>query len=335
MSLAEKLLQIEELTTVFPHRDGDVAAVDGLDLALDAGEIVGLVGESGCGKSLTALSIMRLLPPPGRLVHGQVRFAGESLLAASTSRMREIRGAGIAMIFQEPMTSLNPVFTVGRQIAEGIRAHADVPREQAWAQSVEALARVGIPDPARRAAAFPHQLSGGMRQRAMIAMALAMNPRLLLADEPTTALDVTIQAQILGLMQQLQAEINAGVLLITHDLAVVAQMARRVAVMYTGRLVEESPVTELFQKPLHPYTQGLLACLPSRASRRETRLPTIGGVVPPLTSLPPGCKFSDRCPHCFNLCTQAEPALVEVAPGHRVRCYLHHHEVRVTNWRAA
>jgi oligopeptide/dipeptide ABC transporter ATP-binding protein len=326
--MAEPLLDIRGLVTVFPGGQGEWAAVDGLNLAVLPGEMVGLVGESGCGKSLTALSILRLVPPPGRVVGGRILFQGEDLLTASEARLRQVRGAEISLIFQEPMTSLNPVFTVGRQVAELILAHRRVSRQEAWEQAVEMLARVGIPEPARRARAYPHQLSGGLRQRVMIAMALALGPRLVMADEPTTALDVTIQAQILGLMRRLQEESGAAVLLISHDLAVVAQMAERVAVMYTGRLVEEALVTELFDSPLHPYTRGLLACLPSRARRRGERLPTIPGVVPPLDALPPGCTFSDRCPEVHERCRQEEPALVEVAPGHRVRCFLHHAQAR-------
>jgi peptide/nickel transport system ATP-binding protein len=333
--LAAPLLDIQDLVTVFDLDQGPLTAVDGLDLSLEAGEILGLVGESGCGKSLTALSVMGLLPPPGRVAAGRVFFDGQDLLKASAKEIRSLRGKEISMVFQEPMTSLNPVFTVGRQIAEEVTAHEKASAKEAWQKAVHMLDRVGIPDPAHRAKSYPHQLSGGMRQRVMIAMALTLDPRLLIADEPTTALDVTIQAQILGLMRKLRQEMGTSILLITHNLAVVAQMCSRVAVMYTGRLVESAPVDDLFDKPLHPYTQGLLSCLPSRAPQPGQRLPTIGGIVPALGDLPPGCAFSDRCPKSFAPCNQAEPALVEVAPGHKVRCYLHHDQARQARRRAA
>jgi len=333
--LAENLLDIQGLVTVFPGEEGELVALDGLDLTVLSGEILGLVGESGCGKSLTALSVLGLVPPPGKVRAGRVMFDGEDLLSAPEERLREMRGAAIGMIFQEPMTSLNPVFTVGRQVAEAITAHQNVPPHQAWEQAVAALGRVGIPDPARRAQSFPHQLSGGMRQRVMIAMAMILNPRLLIADEPTTALDVTIQAQILGLMLELQKQSGAAVLLITHNLAVVAQTADRVAVMYTGRLVEEAKVADIFAQPLHPYTMGLLACLPSRSTQPSVHLPTIPGLVPALNELPVGCAFSDRCPQAFAPCREAEPALAEVAPGRRVRCFLHHQKPRQNRKRAA
>lgn len=339
--MAQPLLEIKNLVTVFPmegERRGSIsqmAAVDGLDLHVQPGEVLGLVGESGCGKSLSALSVLGLVPQPGRVTGGSILFDGEELLGAPASRMRQIRGAEISMVFQEPMTSLNPVFTVGRQVAELVKAHEDASTGEAWVRAEEMLAKVGIPEPARRARAYPHQLSGGLRQRVMIAMALALSPRLVMADEPTTALDVTIQAQILGLMRTLQEESGAAFLLISHNLAVVAQMAARVAVMYTGRLVEEAKVGEMFGRPLHPYTKGLLACLPARASGRGQKLPTIPGVVPALDNLPPGCAFSDRCPDRFAPCQEAEPALVEVAPGHRVRCFLHHDKARQHERRAA
>ncbi|MBI5524558.1 MAG: ABC transporter ATP-binding protein [Desulfarculus sp.] len=320
----EILLDIQDLTTVFPGPAGELKAVDGLELQVRAGEVLGLVGESGCGKSVTALSVLGLLPSPGRVAGGRALFAGQDLLTLAPASLRALRGASISMVFQEPMTSLNPVFTVGRQVAELVSAHRDVSSQEAWDQAVEMLGQVGIPEPEKRARAYPHQLSGGLRQRVMIAMALGLSPRLVMADEPTTALDVTIQAQILHLLRSLQEQSGASVLLITHNLAVVAQMAGRVAVMYAGRLVEQAPVGELFQEPLHPYTRGLLACLPSRSPGRGQRLPTIAGIVPPLDALPPGCAFSDRCPERFAPCQEEEPALVEVAPGHGVRCYLHH-----------
>jgi peptide/nickel transport system ATP-binding protein len=339
--MTQPLLDISDLTTVFPATGDsrgsivEVAAVDGLDLQVTAGQVLGLVGESGCGKSLTALSVLGLVPSPGRVAGGSILYNEEELLGAAPSRLRQIRGAEISMVFQEPMTSLNPVFTVGRQVAELITAHQEVGAGQAWAQAEEMLAKVGIPEPARRARSYPHELSGGLRQRVMIAMALALSPRLVMADEPTTALDVTIQAQILGLMRKLQEESGAAFLLISHNLAVVAQMAAKVAVMYTGRLVEEAGVNDLFREPLHPYTKGLLACLPARATRHGQRLPTIPGVVPAPDALPPGCAFSDRCPERFAPCQKAEPALVEVAPGHKVRCFLHHEKIRQRGRRAA
>lgn len=339
--MAQPLLDIKDLVTVFPMQGAgrgpltEVAAVDGLDLQVQPGQVLGLVGESGCGKSLSALSVLGLVPQPGRVAAGSIVFNGEELLNAPSGRMRQIRGAEISMVFQEPMTSLNPVFTVGRQVAEVIKAHRETSAGEAWARAEEMLAKVGIPEPARRARSYPHQLSGGLRQRVMIAMALALSPPLVMADEPTTALDVTIQAQILGLMRALQEESGAAFLLISHNLAVVAQMAARVAVMYTGRLVEEAGVKELFGEPLHPYTRGLLACLPSRAAQHGQRLATIPGVVPAPDHLPPGCAFSDRCPERFAPCQEAEPALVKVAPGHRVRCFLHHDKARQRQRRAA
>jgi oligopeptide/dipeptide ABC transporter ATP-binding protein len=320
------LLEVKNLRTHFPTRAGLVRAVEGVSFHLDEGELLGLVGESGCGKSITALSLMRLVAPPGRIVGGEVWFAGENLLAVSDERMREIRGDRLAMIFQDPMTSLNPVYTVGEQIAEALRLHRGLNRRQAREAAVEAMREVSIPDPARRADDYPHQLSGGMRQRVMIAMALACDPKLLIADEPTTALDVTIQAQILELIDGLRRTRNLAVLLITHDLGVVAEVADRVAVMYTGRIVEESPVEELFARPKHPYTEGLLRSVPKLTgaeAKKAERLQTIEGTVPKPTNLPPGCHFAPRCPHRMPRCTEGDIPLYSLEGGVEVRCVLY------------
>ena len=320
------LLEVKDLRTQFRTRAGVVRAVDGVSFHLDEGELLGLVGESGCGKSITSLSVMRLVGPPGRIVGGEILFAGENLLAASDERMREIRGDDIAMIFQDPMTSLNPVYTVGEQIAEALRLHRKLNRKQARDAAVEAMREVAIPDPGRRADDYPHQLSGGMRQRVMIAMALACDPRLLIADEPTTALDVTIQAQILELIDELRRTRNLAVLLITHDLGVVAEVADRVAVMYTGRIVEESPVDELFARPKHPYTEGLLRSVPKLTEagvNRANRLQTIEGTVPKPTNLPEGCHFAPRCPHRMPRCTEGDLPLYQLEGGVAVRCVLY------------
>src|SRR5512132_1419568 len=291
------LLEVNNLQTHFPTRAGLVRAVNGVSFYLDSGELLGLVGESGCGKSITALSIMRLIAPPGKIVGGEITFDGKNLLKLSDAQMRQIRGDDIAMIFQDPMTSLNPVFTVGEQIAEALRLHRKLNRKAARDAAIEAMREVAIPDPARRADDYPHQLSGGMRQRVMIAMALACNPKLLIADEPTTALDVTIQAQILDLMRDLKKRVGAAIVLITHDLGVVAEVAERVVVMYAGKVVEEAPVRELFKEPLHPYTQGLLRSIPriDTAAIQKKRLEAIPGVVPSLLHLPQGCRFAPRC----------------------------------------
>ncbi len=312
------LLLVEGLRTYFPTRAGVVRAVDDVSFTIERGEILALVGESGCGKSVTALSIMGLVSPPGRIVGGRMVFDGHHLRTATWTTLR---GAHLAMIFQDPLTSLNPVFTVGEQIAEVLRRHKRLGARQAWRAAVEALAAVAIPDPARRARQYPHELSGGMRQRVMIAMALSCHPKLLIADEPTTALDVTIQAQILELIAVQRRERNLGVLLITHDLGVVAQVADRAAVMYAGRIVEAAPVTTLFARPQHPYTQGLLASVP-RLGRRVARLPTVEGVVPKLTELPPGCAFAPRCPEATPDCRQADVPLktLDAAQNHLVRC---------------
>ena len=323
---AAHLLEVNDLQTQFPTRSGLVRAVDGVSFHLDRGELLGLVGESGCGKSITALSVMRLISPPGKIVRGEILFDGKDLLKLSDAEMRQMRGDDIAMIFQDPMTSLNPVFTVGEQIAEALRLHRKLSIREARQATIEAMREVAIPDPARRFKDYPHQLSGGMRQRVMIAMALACNPKLLIADEPTTALDVTIQAQILELLDELRKQRELAVLLITHDLGVVAEVADRVAVMYTGRIVEQSPVDELFARPKHPYTEGLLRSVPKLTSEhvvRKERLETIEGIVPRPTDLPPGCHFAPRCPHRMPRCTQEEIPLYELEGGVKVRCVLY------------
>jgi peptide/nickel transport system ATP-binding protein len=321
------LLEVKNLQTHFFTRAGLVRAVDGVSFQLARGELLGLVGESGCGKSVTALSLMRLVAPPGRIVGGEVLFDGVDLLQLPEAKMRAIRGDDIAMIFQDPMTSLNPVYTVGEQIAEALRLHRKLARKQAKEAAVEAMREVAIPDPARRADDYPHQLSGGMRQRVMIAMALACDPKLLIADEPTTALDVTIQAQILELLNELRRTRELAVLLITHDLGVVAEVADRVAVMYTGRIAEESPVEELFARPKHPYTEGLLRSVPkltAAEAQKVARLQTIDGTVPKLTDLPPGCHFAPRCPHRMPRCIAGERIpLYELEHDTRVRCVLY------------
>jgi peptide/nickel transport system ATP-binding protein/oligopeptide transport system ATP-binding protein len=300
-------------------------AVDGVDLELEEGGTLGLVGESGCGKSVTALSIMRLIPdPPGKIVEGEITFNDVNLLTLSEAEMRKIRGRSISMIFQEPMTSLNPVFQIGDQISEVLQLHEGMSRKGAWNRSVEMLKMVGIPAPERRVSEYPHQLSGGMRQRAMIAMALACSPKLMIADEPTTALDVTIQAQILELMNHLQKEKGMSLILITHNLGVIAETARKVAVMYAGRIVEYTEVRAIFGAPKHPYTQGLLKSIPrlDEYHGRKERLEAIPGLVPSLLDLPVGCKFSNRCKYVFDRCVE-EPPLLEPVPGHLVRCWLH------------
>ncbi|MFQ5657493.1 MAG: ABC transporter ATP-binding protein [Candidatus Methylomirabilales bacterium] len=318
------LLAVEDLRTHFFTEDGVVRAVDGVTLNIRPGETLGIVGESGCGKSVTALSILRLIPdPPGRIVGGAISFEGRDLVQLPEADIRKIRGNAISMIFQEPMTSLNPVFRVGEQIAEGIWHHQKVSKREEWDRAVEMLKRVKIPDPARRAHEYPHQLSGGMRQRVMIAMALALSPRLLIADEPTTALDVTIQAQILELLLGLQEEMKMAVMLITHDLGVIAETAERVVVMYAGRVVEHAPVKELFDNPLHPYTQGLLESLPTMEAGKGRRpLKAIAGLVPNLLELPSGCKFAPRCPKVMGQCWPTEPELRQIRPGHWARCIL-------------
>jgi len=324
--MAEPLLHIENLNTHFFTDDGVIKAVNGVDLNIQAGETLAVVGESGCGKSVTALSIMRLIQsPPGRIVDGSIRFDGVELSNLNDEAMRQIRGNRISMIFQEPMTSLNPVFKAGSQVAEAVLLHQGVSKSQAMEKAVEMMAKVGIPDPARRAQEYPHQLSGGMRQRVMIAMALACNPRLMIADEPTTALDVTIQAQILDLMNALKNDLGAAIMLITHDLGVVAEMAQRVVVMYTGNVVEQAEVNELFTAPKHPYTIGLLSSIPKldHPVPENRMLPTISGVVPSLLDLPPGCNFVRRCPQAMDRCAREMPPLFEINEGHWSRCWLH------------
>jgi peptide/nickel transport system ATP-binding protein len=319
---AEALLEVKNLRTSF----GSVHAVDNVSFNVRRGEAVALVGESGCGKSVTAMSIMRLVAPPGKITAGEVRFKGRNLAALSENEMREVRGNDIAMVFQEPMTSLNPVFKIGAQVAEAIRIHRKVNKKEAWKQAADMLELVSIADPHKRLHDYPHQLSGGMRQRVMIAIALSCDPELLIADEPTTALDVTIQAQIMELLASLQKKLGLAVLLITHDLGVVAEFCERVIVMYTGRVVEDAPVRQLFANPAHPYTRGLLKSLPGAALVAGTpinRLPTIAGMVPPITALPKGCKFNPRCPDVMEICLGNEPALMPVAPGQSARCYLH------------
>ena len=320
--MAEPLLQIRGLKTYFATDEGMVHAVDGVDLALDRGETLGVVGESGCGKSVTALTVMRLIAtPPGRIVAGEILWHGRDLVRLPQDAMRAIRSKEIAMVFQEPMTSLNPVYTVGEQIAEVVRLHQGLGRRSALERAVEMLRLVHIARPERRVYDYPHQFSGGMRQRVMIAMALSCNPQLLIADEPTTALDVTIQAQILELLAELKAKLGMAVMLITHAMGVIAETAQRVAVMYAGKVVEEAPVGELFRAPRHPYTRGLIRSIPriDLAAARKQRLEAIPGVVPSLLEPGPGCRFAPRCAHARAECGETPP-LRELVPGHKVAC---------------
>ncbi len=327
----EVVLDVDNLTTEFQTPEGLGRAVDGLSFNINKGETLGIVGESGCGKSITALSILRLVPsPPGNIAGGSVRLGNRDLMQISEREMRDVRGNDISMIFQEPMTSLNPVLTLGYQITETLRRHEGLAKHEATARAIEMLALVQIPAPERRVKEFPHQLSGGMRQRAMIAMALSCNPRVLIADEPTTALDVTVQAQVLDLIKDLQERLGTAVILITHDLGVVAETAQRVIVMYAGRKVEEAPVESLFANPQHPYTRGLLASVPRlgattgahSSDSRPARLAEISGIVPPLTEIPSGCAFAPRCKQATEKCTAAQPPLEETEhPGHRVACW--------------
>jgi peptide/nickel transport system ATP-binding protein len=323
--MTHRLLEIRGLKTHFKTDDGWLHAVDGVDIGIDRGETVCVVGESGCGKSVTAMSVLKLLPmPPGRIVAGQILWQGRDIVPMQEDAMQKIRMKEIAIVFQEPMTSLNPVYTVGDQIAEGLRLHEGLDRRQALERAVEMLKLVRIPTPERRVHDFPHQFSGGMRQRVMIAMALSCKPQLLIADEPTTALDVTIQAQILDLLAELKAELGMAILLITHAMGVVAEVAQRVVVMYAGKVVEEAVVDELFAHPRHPYTQGLIRSIPriDSALVKKVRLETIPGTVPKLIAPPEGCRFAPRCKFAKPACTQATPPLRQVAPGHRVACIL-------------
>ena len=326
MSTNKPLLEVRNLKTYFYTEDGVVRAVDGVNFEVYPGEVLGLVGESGCGKSVTSLSIMRLISKPGRVDEGEILLDGENLLNLPEEEMIKVRGNRISMIFQQPQTALNPVFKVGDQLAEVLNVHQDLGKEAGWKRAVQLLKMVGVPDPERRAEAYPHELSGGMAQRVMIAMALACVPELLIADEPTTALDVTIQAQILDLMRDLRREMGTSVILITHDLGVVAEMAERVAVMYAGEIVEQTDVNTLFDQPLHPYTQGLIGSIPILGEIKE-RLDVIPGSVPNLINLPVGCRFAPRCQARFkyglSICSEVKPDLDEIKPGHLVRCWLY------------
>ncbi len=324
----DTILELRDLHTHFHTTDGIVKAVDGVTYSLSAGETLGVVGESGCGKSVTALSILRLIPePPGRIFGGGIFFEGKDLTKMASKELRTIRGNHISMIFQEPMTSLNPVFTIGFQIAEAIMLHQNMGKKDAMDKSAEMLDLVGIPLPRQRIREYPHQLSGGMRQRVMIAMALSCNPKILLADEPTTALDVTIQAQILELMLKLKDELGTAIILITHDLGLVAETCQRVVVMYAGIVVEEAPTEEIFANPMHPYTVGLLNSIPKLRTAKShggrVRLQEIPGIVPSLHRLPTGCSFNPRCDKVMGVCREHEPELKEVSPGHKVRCLLY------------
>jgi peptide/nickel transport system ATP-binding protein/oligopeptide transport system ATP-binding protein len=327
MKNGSHLLHVQELKTYFYTFEGTARAVDDVSFYLNKGETVGLVGESGCGKSVTALSLMRLIPePPGRIVHGKIDFDGINLPDLSMSEMRNIRGNRISMIFQEPMTSLNPVFTIGNQLAEMFMIHQKLSKKESWNRSIEMLRLVQIPSPEKRVLEYPYQLSGGMRQRAMIAMALSCDPEILIADEPTTALDVTIQAQVLDLMVQLKENFDAAIILITHDLGVVAEVAQRIEVMYAGKVVEEAQALSLFEDPKHPYTRGLLKSIPKlgqRARHGRRRLKEISGVVPSLYELPAGCSFYPRCSQARAVCQENVPELIDLEDSHRVRCWLY------------
>ena len=321
------LLEVQRLKTYFYTFEGVAKAVDDVSFYLEKGETLGLVGESGCGKSVTAQSIMRLIPePPGKIVHGQILFDRENLVDLSMNQMRNIRGKRISMIFQEPMTSLNPVFTIGDQISEMFMLHEKLGKRESWRRVVDMLQAVQISSPEQRVHEYPHQLSGGMRQRAMIAMALSCNPEILIADEPTTALDVTIQAQIIDLMMQLKKDFDAAIMLITHDLGVIAEVAERIVVMYAGKVVEEGQTTAIFEEPKHPYTRGLLKSIPKlgeRSRHGRQRLQEISGIVPSLYELPSGCSFCPRCTEARSTCEEKVPDLIELGGAHRVRCWLY------------
>ena len=325
-SQKETLLEVNNLKTYFYTEDGVVKAVDGVDFTVGRGEVLGLVGESGCGKSVTSLSIMRLIGIPGKVVEGEIMFEGRDLLKLSESEMVHMRGNRISMVFQQPQSSLNPVFKVADQVGEVLQIHQNMGKEESWNRAVELLRLVGIPDPESKAHSFPHEMSGGQAQRVMIAMALALNPQLLIADEPTTALDVTIQAQILDLLRDLRERMDTAVILITHDLGVISEMADRVAVMYAGRIVEQTDVRTLFAKPMHPYTQGLMASIPVLGTVKD-KLDVIPGSVPNLVNLPPGCQFAPRCrsrmQYQLKICTEIEPELEPVGTGHIARCWLY------------
>lgn len=326
----EPILEVKNLSVDFKTFEGRVKALDQVSFGLYPGETLGIVGESGCGKSVTALSILRLIAtPPGQITGGEILMEGKDLLKLSPSKMRHIRGNRISMIFQEPMTSLSPVFTVGEQIAEVFREHQNVSRKEAVSRSIDMLFKVNIPDPSKASRYYPHQMSGGMRQRVMIAMALACRPDILIADEPTTALDVTIQAQVVDQIKQLQKDMGMSVIFITHDLGVVANIAKRVIVMYVGRILEQATAKELFKNPLHPYTRGLMGSIPKAGQKQKGKhqdLKEIKGVVPSLLDLPTGCKFSARCPEVMDICRQKEPELITVSQGRGCRCWLYKKE---------
>jgi oligopeptide/dipeptide ABC transporter ATP-binding protein len=324
MTNASPLLRIENLYTRFDTLDGVVTAVDGIDFEVYPGETLGLVGESGCGKSVTALSILRLLRCPPASLEGSIVFEGRDLLQMNADAVRAVRGSEISMIFQEPTTSLNPVLTIGEQVAEGVRLHKQLTRQESWRRAIEMLQKVQIPSPESRAAQYPHKFSGGMRQRAMIAMALACGPKLILADEPTTALDVTIQAQVMNLMLRLKNELHTAIVLITHDLGIIAEAASRVIIMYAGKIMEEAPVRELFKDPRHPYTQGLLGSVPviGCSKRPSRRLQEIPGMVPNPLRMPPGCRFNPRCPQAMPVCCSEPPPMIRLGAHRRVSCWL-------------
>lgn len=315
-----KLLDVSDLKVTFGTRYGTVTALDSVSFHVDQGETLGIVGESGCGKSITALSLMGLIPtPPGKIAAGSIKFLGNELIGLPPAQLRSLRGSDMAMIFQEPMTSLNPVFTVGDQIAEAITLHQNLDHEKAFKQAIELLDRVGIPSPEKRARDFPHQLSGGMRQRVMIAMAVSCRPKILIADEPTTALDVTVQAQIFDLLNEVQREFGAAIILITHDMGAISEMADRVAVMYAGRIIEEGRADDILDHPQHPYTRGLISCIPS-LDQTQDRLREIPGIVPPLHELGAGCAFAKRCDHAFDRCLTTRPSLA-TAGHHPNACF--------------